>query len=88
VSRVCPHCGSDVPRRALACPECGSDRETGWADEETISNAEFPSFSEEDYEDVVRDLPGASPPRRSPREIALVAIVLVTLIAVILVYVL
>ena len=27
---VCPNCGEDVPRKALACPECGADWETGW----------------------------------------------------------
>jgi predicted RNA-binding Zn-ribbon protein involved in translation (DUF1610 family) len=27
---VCPNCGEDVPRKALACPECGADWDTGW----------------------------------------------------------
>lgn len=27
---VCPVCGAEVPRSALACPECGADDETGW----------------------------------------------------------
>jgi len=27
---VCPVCGEDVPRRALACPECGADHNSGW----------------------------------------------------------
>ena len=30
---TCPHCGADVPIKALACPECGSDDETGWSEE-------------------------------------------------------
>lgn len=30
---TCPHCGADVPVKALACPECGSDEETGWSEE-------------------------------------------------------
>ena len=30
---TCPHCGADVPVKALACPECGSDDETGWSEE-------------------------------------------------------
>lgn len=29
---TCPHCGADVPIKALACPNCGSDKETGWSD--------------------------------------------------------
>ena len=28
---ICPQCGTEVPRKALACPECGSDYETGWS---------------------------------------------------------
>ena len=27
---VCPVCGEDVPRGALACPECGADHNSGW----------------------------------------------------------
>jgi hypothetical protein len=27
---VCPFCGDDVPRGALACPECGADHNSGW----------------------------------------------------------
>jgi len=30
---TCPHCGADVPIKALACPKCGSDEETGWSEE-------------------------------------------------------
>jgi hypothetical protein len=30
---TCPHCGADVPIKALACPHCGSDEETGWSEE-------------------------------------------------------
>ena len=29
---VCPNCGVNVPRKALACPECGADYDTGWKD--------------------------------------------------------
>ncbi len=27
---ICPVCGEDVPRSALACPECGADHNSGW----------------------------------------------------------
>lgn len=30
---ACPHCGEDVPARALACPACGADADTGWSDD-------------------------------------------------------
>lgn len=28
---VCPVCGEDVPRGAVACPECGADHRSGWS---------------------------------------------------------
>jgi hypothetical protein len=30
---ICPVCGEDVPRRALACPSCGADHKSGWRDD-------------------------------------------------------
>lgn len=30
---VCPVCGEDVPRSALACPECGADHTSGWRED-------------------------------------------------------
>jgi len=30
---VCPVCGEDVPRSALACPECGADHSSGWRED-------------------------------------------------------
>src|SRR5436190_13227653 len=30
---ICPVCGEDVPRGALACPECGADHNSGWREE-------------------------------------------------------
>ncbi len=33
---ICPVCGADVPRNALACRECGADHETGWNEDAAI----------------------------------------------------
>ena len=88
MSRSCPHCGADVPDRALACPECGSDAETGWADVETQHDAAFGEFTEEDYENVLRDLPGAPPPARSGREVALIVVAAIALLAFLVAFVL
>ena len=33
VPKVCPVCGEDVPRTALACPECGADHTSGWRED-------------------------------------------------------
>lgn len=30
---ICPVCGEDVPKKALACPECGADHNSGWREE-------------------------------------------------------
>ena len=40
---VCPVCGEDVPRGALACPECGADHNSGWReDAETLDGLDVP----------------------------------------------
>lgn len=56
---VCPVCGEDVPRGALACPECGADHNSGWKpgalDADGLPDEDF------DYEEFVRDEFG--PPR-------------------------
>ena len=47
---VCPVCGEDVPRGALACPECGADHNSGWredADSIDVSGSDF------DYDEFV-----------------------------------
>jgi uncharacterized membrane protein YvbJ len=30
---LCPVCGEDVPRDALACPQCGADHNSGWRED-------------------------------------------------------
>ncbi len=32
---VCPVCGEDVPRDAVACPGCGADERSGWNEDAT-----------------------------------------------------
>ena len=50
---VCPHCGADVPRNALACPECGSDHETGWSEHARIGGLNLPD-EEFNYDEFVK----------------------------------
>ena len=62
----CPNCGADFPETRLACPECGSDAETGWSEDALTgyTSTDIPdSFTDEDYADVIADLPGG---RESP----------------------
>ena len=40
---ICPVCGEDVPRGALACPECGADHNSGWReDADTYDAVDLP----------------------------------------------
>jgi hypothetical protein len=54
---ICPVCGEDVPRKALACLECGADHRSGWradADEADLPVGDF------DYDAFMRDEFGRS----------------------------
>ena len=52
--KVCPVCGEDVPRSALACPECGADHTSGWReDAETYDAAGLPD-EDFNYEEFVK----------------------------------
>ena len=76
---VCPVCGEDVPRGALACPECGADHNSGWR--EDAANYDGVDLPEEfDYDEFTQREFASSP---KPRGISAVwwvtAIVLVAL---------
>jgi hypothetical protein len=56
---VCPVCGEDVPRGALACPECGADHSSGWREEAgNYDGVDLPD--EFDYEEFTRREFGSS----------------------------
>ena len=58
---VCPVCGEDIPRNALACPECGADYNSGWReDADTYDAVDLPDedFS---YDEFVKQEFGSSP---------------------------
>ena len=60
---MCPVCGEDVPRTALACPECGADHASGWReDAETYDAVDLPD-EDFNYEEFVKQEFGSS--RRS-----------------------
>jgi hypothetical protein len=51
---VCPVCGEDVPRRALACPGCGADHNSGWReDAASYDGVDLPDENF-DYDDFVQ----------------------------------
>jgi ssDNA-binding Zn-finger/Zn-ribbon topoisomerase 1 len=50
---ICPVCGDDVPRGALACPECGADHQSGWSeDAEVYDGVDLPE-NDFNYEEFV-----------------------------------
>ena len=57
---VCPVCGYDVPRNALACPGCGADHKSGWQEEATCYNGVDLPDEEFDYDEFVRKEFGSS----------------------------
>lgn len=78
----CPVCGADVPHGAKACPGCGADERAGWNEDATrYDGLDLP---DEAFEDGRR-----TAPRRpsQPNRLWIVAAI-VTLVAVILVFVL
>src|SRR6266702_2117146 len=51
---VCPVCGEDVPRGALACPQCGADHNSGWReDADTYDGVDLPEH-DFNYDDFVK----------------------------------
>ena len=57
---ICPACGEDVPRNALACPECGADHESGWReDADTYDGVDLPD-DDFNYDEFVKQQFGSS----------------------------
>jgi hypothetical protein len=52
--KVCPVCGEDVPRGALACPECGADHNSGWRDDAASYDGLDLPDENFDYDDFIR----------------------------------
>ena len=51
---ICPVCGAEVHRNALACRECGADYNSGWRDgAHTYDGTGLPD-EEFDYDDFVK----------------------------------
>lgn len=56
---VCPVCGEDVPRDALACPECGADERSGWREDALAYDGAGAAEEDFDYDRFVEDEFGA-----------------------------
>ena len=57
---VCPVCGEDVPRTALACPECGADHTSGWREDAEAYDAVDLPDEDFTYEEFVKQAFGSS----------------------------
>ena len=52
---ICPVCGEDIPRKALACPECGADHNSGWREDADATDALGGTEDDFDYEQFVQE---------------------------------
>jgi hypothetical protein len=52
---ICPVCGEDVPRNALACPECGADHNSGWREDAAHVDALGGTEDDFDYDEFVQE---------------------------------
>ena len=80
---VCPVCGEDVPRGALACPECGADHNSGWRKDANTYDALDVPDADFNYEDFVRkEFPSAPKPAgiKTVWWIAAIALILILLV--------
>ncbi len=51
---ICPVCGEEVPRGALACRECGADHNSGWRENaEAYDGVDLPD-DEFNYDEFAR----------------------------------
>lgn len=79
---ICPVCGEDVPRNALACRECGADHNSGWRTEADRDDALGESAEDFDYEEFVRSEFGSSvKPRGIPTGWWITAVLLIIALA-------
>jgi len=84
---VCPACGEDVPRDALACPECGADHNSGWREDADIYDGVDLPEEDFNYEKFVKQEFGSSPKPAAIKPVWwITAVLLVVALAVIYFY--
>lgn len=77
---ICPVCGEEVPRGAVACPECGADDKSGWREGGVSYDALGLSEDGFDYEEFVEQEFGSSPKPAGIKTIWWVAAVIVIVV--------
>ena len=80
---VCPVCGEDVPRGALACPECGADHNSGWrADADAYDAVDLPD-QDFNYDEFIREEFQSTPKPAGVKTIWWIAAIVVTVLFVV-----
>ena len=81
---ICPVCGEDVPRGALACPECGADHNSGWREgADTYDGVDLPD-EDFNYHNFIHKEFGSAPKPAGVKTIWwIAAIVLIVVFVVI-----
>ena len=57
---ICPVCGEDVPRNALACKHCGADHNSGWREDADLYDGTDVPTDAFDYDDFIHQEFGQS----------------------------
>ena len=77
---ICPVCGEDVPRGALACPECGADHNSGWReDADTYDAVDLPD-QDFNYDKFIREEFGSAPKPAGVKAIWWITAIVVTVL--------
>ena len=61
---ICPVCGEDVPRNALACRHCGADHNSGWREDAHIYDGTDVPAESFDYDEFIQQEFGEEKKRR------------------------
>jgi uncharacterized membrane protein YvbJ len=84
---VCPVCGEEVPRGALACTECGADHNSGWREDADAYDAVDLPDEDFNYDRFVREEFGSAPqPAGVKTFLWIAAIVLIVVFVVVYFY--
>ena len=81
---VCPVCGEDVPRKALACPECGADHNSGWRENAGLDDGAGVDDGGFDYDEFIREEFGSGVKPRGISTIWWITAALVTAVMILL----
>jgi len=80
---VCPVCGEEVPRDALACPECGADHNSGWREDAGVYDALDLPDKDFNHDEFVREEFGSPPKPAGVKNIWWIAAVVLIIVLIV-----